>query len=154
MTTRSVRLDDIAYAQGSMKLLSPEDFQTGKAERVVISLPGWLFDDGRPRKRTIDVGPVGKRYLDKIKEDIRKAGGPVYSILTENAPEEEPEETPDDNEDTSETTTKDTTKKTDPEPDTDSQDTPDDTPTTRPTPTPPTITPTTSGVAGFGGSFS
>lgn len=150
MTTRSVRLDDIAYAQGSMKLLSPEDFQTGKAERVVISLPGWLFDDGRPRKRTIDVGPVGKRHLDKIKEDIRKAGGPVYSILTENAPEEEPEEAPDDSEDTSETTT----KKTAPEPDTDSQDTPDDTPTTQPTPTPPTITPTTSGVSGFGGSFS
>lgn len=152
MTTRSVRLDDIAYAQGSMKLLSPEDFQTGKAERVVISLPGWLFDDGRPRKRTIDVGPVGKRYLDKIKEDIRKAGGPVYSILTENAPEGEPEEAPDDSEDTSEdtseTTSETTTKKTAPEPDTDSQDTPDNTPT----PTPPTITP--SGAAGFGGSFS
>ena len=56
MTTRSVRLDDIAYALGSVKLLSPEDFKTGKAERTVISLPGWLFDDGRPRKRTIDVG--------------------------------------------------------------------------------------------------
>lgn len=140
MTTRSVRLDDIAYALGSVKLLSPEDFQTGKAERVVISLPGWLFDDGRPRKRTIDVGPAGRRYLDKIKEDIRKAGGPVYSILTENAPEGEPEEAPDDSEDT--------TKKTAPEPDTDSQDTPDNTPT----PTPPTITP--SGAAGFGGSFS
>lgn len=154
MTTRSVRLDDIAYALGSVKLLNPEDFQTGKAERVVISLPGWLFDDGRPRKRTIDVGPAGRRHLDKIREDIRKAGGPVYSILTENAPEEDPEETPDDNEDTSETTPKDTTKNTDPEPDTDSQDTPDDTPTTHPTPTPPTITPTTSGVAGFGGAFS
>lgn len=154
MTTRSVRLDDIAYALGSVKLLSTEDFQTGKAERVVISLPGWLFDDGRPRKRTIDVGPAGRRHLDKIKEDIRKAGGPVYSILTENAPEEEPEEAPDDSEDTSETTTKDTTKKTDPEPDTDSQDTPDDTPTAHPTPTPPTITPTTSGVSGFGGAFS
>ena len=152
MTTRSVRLDDIAYALGSMKLLSTEDFQTGKAERTVISLPGWLFDDGRPRKRTIDVGPAGRRHLDKIREDIRKAGGPVYSILTENAPEEEPEETPDDNEDTSETTPKDTTKNTDPEPDTDSQDTPDDTPTTHPTPTPPTITP--GGAAGFGGSFS
>ena len=152
MTTRSVRLDDIAYALGSVKLLSPEDFQTGKAERTVISLPGWLFDDGRPRKRTIDVGPAGRRHLDKIKEDIRKAGGPVYSILTENAPEEEPEETPDDSADTSETTPKDTPKNTDPEPDTDSQDTPDDTPTTHPTPTPPTITP--SGAAGFGGAFS
>ena len=61
MTTRSVRLDDIAFALGSMKLLSPEDFETGKAERTVISLPGWLFDDGRPRKRTIDVGPAGRR---------------------------------------------------------------------------------------------
>ena len=148
MTTRSVRLDDIAYALGSVKLLSTEDFQTGKAERTVISLPGWLFDDGRPRKRTIDVGPAGRRHLDKIREDIRKAGGPVYSILTENAPEEEP----DDSADTRETTTKDTTKKTDPEPDTDSQDTPDDTPTTHPTPTPPTITP--GGAAGFGGAFS
>ena len=148
MTTRSVRLDDIAYALGSMKLLSPEDFQTGKAERTVISLPGWLFDDGRPRKRTIDVGPAGRRHLDKIREDVRKAIGPLYSLLTENAPEEEPEETPDDSEDTSQTTTKDTTKKTAPEPDTDSQDTPDNTPT----PTPPTITP--SGAAGFGGSFS
>ena len=136
MTTRSVRLDDIAYALGSVKLLSPEDFKTGKAERVVISLPGWLFDDGRPRKRTIDVGAAGRRHLDKIKEDIRKAGGPVYSILTENAPEEEPEEAPDDSADTSETTPKDTTKKTDPEPDTDSQDTPDDTSTTHPTPGP------------------
>ena len=152
MTTRSVRLDDIAYALGSVKLLSPEDFQTGKAERVVISLPGWLFDDGRPRKRTIDVGPAGRRYLDKIKEDIRKAGGLVYSILTENAPEEEPEEAPDDSADTSETTPKDTTKKTDPEPDTDSQDSPDDTSTAHPTPTPPTITP--GGAAGFGGAFS
>lgn len=152
MTTRSVRLDDIAFALGSMKLLSPEDFQTGKAERTVISLPGWLFDDGRPRKRTIDVGPAGRRHLDKIKEDVRKAIGPLYSLLTENAPEEEPEEAPDDNEDTSETTPQDTTKKTNPEPDTDSQDTPDDTPTTHPTPTPPTITP--SGAAGFGGAFS
>ena len=143
MTTRSVRLDDIAYALGSMKLLSTEDFQTGKAERTVISLPGWLFDDGRPRKRTIDVGPAGRRHLDKIREDVRKAIGPLYSLLTENAPEE-PEETPDDSEDTSETTT----KKTAPVPDTDSQDTPDNTPT----PTPPTITP--SGAAGFGGSFS
>ena len=152
MTTRSVRLDDIAYALGSVKLLSTEDFKTGKAERTVISLPGWLFDDGRPRKRTIDVGPVGRRHLDKIREDIRKAGGPVYSILTENAPEEEPEEAPDDSADTSETTPKDTTKKTDPEPDTDSQDTPDDTSTAHPTPTPPTITP--GGAAGFGGAFS
>lgn len=152
MTTRSVRLDDIAFALGSVKLLSPEDFQTGKAERTVISLPGWLFDDGRPRKRTIDVGPAGRRHLDKIKEDVRKAIGPLYSLLTENAPEEEPEEAPDDNEDTSETTPQDTTKKTNPEPDTDSQDTPDDTPTTHPTPTPPTITP--SGAAGFGGAFS
>lgn len=152
MTTRSVRLDDIAFALGSVKLLSPEDFQTGKAERTVISLPGWLFDDGRPRKRTIDVGPAGRRHLDKIREDVRKAIGPLYSLLTENAPEEEPEEAPDDNEDTSETTPKDTTKKTNPEPDTDSQDTPDDTPTTHPTPTPPTITP--SGAAGFGGAFS
>ena len=148
MTTRSVRLDDIAYALGSVKLLNPEDFQTGKAERTVISLPGWLFDDGRPRKRTIDVGPAGRRHLDKIREDIRKAIGPLYSLLTENAPEEEPEETPDDSADTSETTTKDTTKNTDPEPDT----APQDTPTTRPTPTPPTITP--SGAAGFGGAFS
>lgn len=154
MTTRSVRLDDIAYALGSMKLLSTEDFQTGKAERTVISLPGWLFDDGRPRKRTIDVGPAGRRHLDKIREDVRKAIGPLYSLLTEKAPEEEPEEAPDDSTDTSETTTKDTTKSTDPEPDTDSQDTPDDTPTTRPTPAPPTIAPTASGVAGFGGSFS
>lgn len=150
MTTRSVRLDDIAYALGSMKLLSTEDFQTGKAERTVISLPGWLFDDGRPRKRTIDVGPAGRRHLDKIREDVRKAIGPLYSLLTENAPEEEPEETPGDSTDTSQTTTKDTTKNTDPVPDTDSQDTPDDTPT----PAPPTITPTTSGAAGFGGSFS
>lgn len=148
MTTRSVRLDDIAFALGSMKLLSPEDFKTGKAERTVISLPGWLFDDGRPRKRTIDVGPAGRRHLDKIREDVRKAIGPLYSLLTENAPEEE---APDDSADTSETTTKDTTKKTDPTPDTDSQETPDDTPTTQPTPT---ITPTTSGVTGFGGSFS
>ena len=154
MTTRSVRLDDIAFALGSMKLLSPEDFETGKAERTVISLPGWLFDDGRPRKRTIDVGPAGRRHLDKIKEDVRKAIGPLYSLLTENAPEGEPEEAPDDSADTSETTPKDTTKKTDPVPDTDSQDTPDDTPTTRSTPTPPTIAPTTSGVSGFGGSFS
>lgn len=91
MSNRSVRVDDaVLMLSGDIKIIHPKD--EDKVETMTVSLPGFIFSDGKPRKRNIEVGPFGRKAMDSFIASLRRTASPLIEFLTEHNPEAPAEE--------------------------------------------------------------